>query len=146
MEVFNYSSEQIKYRHHERHSLRKNTNNFLRVPEIHTTKKKCTRCNMAFYKKKAIVLYISSILETPKRQSQLLFQPIWIFQEILKNSSDICFFQAEILENSWKKYRLFLKSLCCKMDEIQIFCTTFSQFSLFTKELQNTAEMKSIAL
>jgi hypothetical protein len=47
MEVFNilynYSSEQInkKYRHHERHSLRKNTNNFLRVPEI-SIRRKCT--------------------------------------------------------------------------------------------------------
>ena len=47
MEVFNIihnkSSEQIsnKYSHHERHSLRKNTNNFLRVPEKHEHRK-CT--------------------------------------------------------------------------------------------------------
>ena len=47
MEVFNIihnkSSEQIsnKYSHHERHSLRKNTNNYLRVPEKHEHRK-CT--------------------------------------------------------------------------------------------------------
>ena len=47
MEVFNIlhnkSSEQIndKYRHFDRHSLRKNTNTFLRVPEIHEDRK-CT--------------------------------------------------------------------------------------------------------
>ena len=47
MEVFNIlynnSSEQInnKYRHHDRHSLRKNTNNFIRVPEIQL-RRKCT--------------------------------------------------------------------------------------------------------
>ena len=47
MEVFkilhNKSSEQIndKYRHLDRHSLRKNTNNFLRVPELHEHRK-CT--------------------------------------------------------------------------------------------------------
>ena len=43
--LYNYSSEQInkKYRHHDidRHSLRKNTNNFLRVPEIQL-RRKCT--------------------------------------------------------------------------------------------------------
>ena len=41
--LYNKSSEQIsnKYIHHDRHSFRKNTNNFLRVPEIHEHRK-CT--------------------------------------------------------------------------------------------------------
>ena len=98
---------------------------------------------MAFYKKEAIILYIASSLKTPKRQSQLLFQPIWILQEILKNSSDVCFFQTEINEISWKKYRLFLKSLSNKMDEFQIFSNShflqkrliFTCFNIFHKRV-----------
>ena len=85
MEVFNilhnYSSEQInkKYRHHDRHSLRKNTNNFLRVPEI-SLRRKCT--GFTYCDAKIFNNLPNNIRET---QDRIIFKKLiknWIWDEV----------------------------------------------------------------
>jgi hypothetical protein len=85
MEVFNilynYSSEQInkKYRHHDRHSLRKNTNNFLRVPEIQL-RRKCT--GFTYCGAKIFNNLPNNIRET---QDSIIFKKLvknWIWDEV----------------------------------------------------------------
>ena len=77
--LYNNSSEQInkKYRHHDGHSLRKNTNNFLRVPEIQLNRK-CTGftyCGAKFFNN----------LPNNIRETQDIFKKLvknWIWDEI----------------------------------------------------------------
>jgi len=85
MEVFNilhnYSSEQInkKYRHHNRHSVRKNANNFVRVPE-QPQRRKCTGftyCGAKIYNSLP-----TNITETQDRTIFKKLVKIWIWDEI----------------------------------------------------------------
>ena len=85
MEVFNIlynkSSEQIsnKYSHHDRHSLRKNTNNFLRVPEIHEHRK-CTGFTYCGAK-----IFNSLPINIRETQDSIIFKKLvknWIWDEI----------------------------------------------------------------
>ena len=85
MEVFNIlhnkSSEQInnKYSHHDRHSLRKNTNNFLRVPEIHEHRK-CTGFTYCGAK-----IFNSLPIKIRETQDSIIFKKLvknWIWDEV----------------------------------------------------------------
>ena len=85
MEVFNIihnkSSEQIsnKYSHHERHSLRKNTNNFLRVPELHEHRK-CTGFTYCGAK-----IFNSLPIKIKETQDRNIFKTLvkkWIWDEV----------------------------------------------------------------
>ena len=85
MEVFkilhNKSSEQIndKYRHLDRHSLRKNTNNFLRVPELHEHRK-CTGFTYCGAK-----IFNSLSIKIRETQDSTIFKELvknWIWEEI----------------------------------------------------------------
>ena len=85
MEVFkilhNKSSEQIndKYRHLDRHSLRKNTNNFLRVPELHEHRK-CTGFTYCGAK-----IFNSLSIKIRETQDSTIFKKLvknWIWEEI----------------------------------------------------------------
>ena len=85
MEVFNIihnkSSEQIsnKYSHHERHSLRKNTNNYLRVPEKHEHRK-CTGFTYCGAK-----IFNSLPINIRETQDSIIFKKLvkkWIWDEV----------------------------------------------------------------
>jgi hypothetical protein len=85
MEVFNIihnkSSEQIsnKYSHHERHSLRKNTNNYLRVPEKHEHRK-CTGFTYCGAK-----VFNSLPIKTRETKDRNIFKTLvkkWIWDEV----------------------------------------------------------------
>ena len=85
MEVFNIlynnSSEQInmKYRHHDRHSLRKNTNNFLWEP-VTQLKRNCT--GFTYYGAKIFNTLPNNIRET---QDSIIFKKLvkkWIWDEV----------------------------------------------------------------
>ena len=85
MEVFkilhNKSSEQIndKYRHLDRHSLRKNTNNCLRVPELHEHRK-CTGFTYCGAK-----IFNSLSIKIRETQDSNIFKELvknWIWDEI----------------------------------------------------------------
>ena len=76
--IHNKSSEQIrnKYSHHERHSLRKNTNNYLRVPEKHGHRK-CTYCGAKVFN--------SLPIKTRETQDRNIFKTLvkkWIWDEV----------------------------------------------------------------
>ena len=80
----NNSSEQInnKYRHHDRHSLRKNTNNFIRVPEIQL-RRKCT--GFTYCGAKIFNNLPNNIRET---QDSIIFKNLvknWIWDEVPSN-------------------------------------------------------------
>ena len=79
--LYNNSSDQInnKYRHHDRHSLRKNTNNFIRVPEKHE-RRKCT--GFTYCGAKIFNNLPNNIRET---QDSIIFKNLvknWIWDEI----------------------------------------------------------------
>ena len=85
MEVFNIihnkSSEQIsnKYSHHGRHSLRKNTNNFIRVPELHEHRN-CTGFTYCGAK-----IFNSLPIKTRETQDRNVFKTLvkkWIWDEV----------------------------------------------------------------
>ena len=85
MEVFNIihnkSSEQIsnKYSHHGRHSLRKNTNNFIRVPELHEHRN-CTGFTYCGAK-----IFNSLPIKTRETQDRNIFKTLvkeWIWDEV----------------------------------------------------------------
>ena len=85
MEVFNIlynkSSEQIsnKYSHHGRHSLRKNTNNFIRVPELHEHRN-CTGFTYCGTK-----IFNSLPIKTRETQDRNIFKTLvkkWIWDEV----------------------------------------------------------------
>ena len=85
MEVFNIihnkSSEQIsnKYSHHGRHSLRKNTNNFIRVPELHEHRN-CTGFTYCGAK-----IFNSLPIKTRETQDRNSFKTLvkkWIWDEV----------------------------------------------------------------
>ena len=97
--LYNYSSEQInnKYRHHDRHSLRRNTNNFLRVPEI-LLRRKCT--GFTYCGAKIFNNLPNNIRET---QDSIIFKKLvknWIWDEV--PSSRHAPLQVELgLEPAW---------------------------------------------
>ena len=85
MEVFNIihnkSSEEIsnKYSHHDRHSIRKNTNNFLRVPEKHEHRK-CTGFTYCGAK-----IFNSLPINIRETQDSIIFKKLvkkWIWDEV----------------------------------------------------------------
>ena len=85
MEVFNIlhnsSSEQIsgKYSHHNRHSVRKNANNFVRVPE-QPQRRKCTGFTYCGAK-----IYNSLPTNITETQDRTIFKKLvknWIWDEI----------------------------------------------------------------
>ena len=85
MEVFNIlhnnSSEQInkKYRHQDRHSLRKNTNNFLWVP-VTQLKRNCT--GFTYYGAKIFNNLPNNIRETQDRNIFKTLVKKWIWDEV----------------------------------------------------------------
>ena len=85
MEVFNilynYSSEQInnKYRHNDRRSLRKNTNNFLWVP-VTQLKRNCT--GFTYYGAKIFNNLPNNIRETQDRNIFKTLVKKWIWDEV----------------------------------------------------------------
>ena len=85
IEVFNViqnkSSEEIsnKYSHHDRHSIRKNTNNFLRVPEKHEHRK-CTGFTYCGAK-----IFNSLPINIRETQDSIIFKKLvkkWIWDEV----------------------------------------------------------------
>ena len=79
--LYNNSSEQInkKYRHQDRHSLRKNTNNFLWVP-VTQLKRNCT--GFTYYGAKIFNNLPNNIRETQDRNIFKTLVKKWIWDEV----------------------------------------------------------------